>query len=217
MFRKEGGLMDSIQEFRINAEAQRICAMFHYGWISKKEIGPIERDINLFRDVQLYLSLIGYELLNPPGTEWYIVRLKKEFDNNAFDSFQRRNKALDRRHLALITIFYAKLIMPKKLGHVDQDEDIFLTIDELVFNYGEKFHNAKQNPRATIERLLRPLKKSYYIIIDKTKIYPGPALYMFHNDLLTDICEFVIQGITDNLKSIEKINEKEMVEENSND
>lgn len=202
-----------LPEFKTNPEAQRICSLFHYGWVSKKEVGNLESDIHLFRDVQLYFSLMGYELLNPPGTEWYVIRLKKEFDNNSFDFFQKRNKALDRRHLALLTIIYAKLIMPKKLGHVEEDAAIYLTIDQIVFNYGEKFRNAKQHPRTAIEQLLRPLKKYYYVMVDKDKIFPGPALYMFHNDLLTELCEFVIQGITDNLKVMAQIKEEEMIKE----
>ncbi|EHL06286.1 hypothetical protein HMPREF0322_03038 [Desulfitobacterium hafniense DP7] len=200
------------QEIKINPEAQRICSLFHYGWVNKKDVPNLESDTTLFRDVQFYFSLMGYELLNPVGTEFYVIRLKKEFDTNAFDFFQKRNKALDRRHLALLTIIYAKLIMPKKLGHMEEDAEIYLTKDQIVLSYGDKFRNAKQNPKAAIEQLLRPLKKYYYISVEKDKILPGPAMYMLHNDLLTDLCEFVIQGITDNLKEIPKVEEAELIE-----
>jgi hypothetical protein len=206
--------MDQIKEITINPEAQRICSMFHYGWISKKEIGPIERNLLLFRDVQAYLSLMGYELLNPPGTEWYIIRLKKEYDTASFDYFLKRVKGINRRHMALLTIIYAKLVLPKQLHHVDPEIELSLTIDELVYNYGAKFQHGKQNPRKTIETLLTPLKNHYYILFEKgkSKITVGPSMYMLHSDMLMDICDYVIQGLTANLNSIKKIEEEDIAD-----
>lgn len=206
--------MDQIKEFTINPEAQRICSMFHYGWISKKEIGPIERDLLLFRDVQNYLSLMGYELLNPPGTEWYIIRLKKEYDSASFDYFLKRVKGIDRRHMALLTIIYAKLVLPKQLHHVESEIELSLTIDELVYNYGAKFQQGKQNPRRSMETLLTSLKNYYYIFFEKgkSKITVGPAMYMLHSDMLMDICDYVIQGLTASLNSIKKIEEEDIVD-----
>ncbi|NLI93098.1 MAG: hypothetical protein GX434_13190 [Peptococcaceae bacterium] len=206
--------MDQIKEITINPEAQKICSMFHYGWISKKETGPIERDLKLFRDVQTYLSLMGYELLNPPGTEWYVIRLKKEYDSASFDYFLKRVKGIDRRHMALLTIIYAKLVLPKELRHVDPDNELSLTVDELVYNYGAKFQQGKQSPRKTIETLLAPLKKYHYILFEKgkSKITVGPAMYMLHSDMLMDICDYVIQGLTANLNAIQKIDEEETPE-----
>lgn len=202
--------MDQINEFTINPEAQKICSMFHYGWISKKEIGPIERDLKLFRDVQTYLSLMGYELLNPPGTEWYVIRLKKEYDSASFDYFLKRVKGIDRRHMALLTIIYTKLVLPKELRHVDQENELSLTVDELVYNYGAKFQQGKKSSRKTIETLLTPLKKHHYILLEKgkSKITVGPAMYMLYSDMLMDICDYVIQGLTASLNSIEKIEEE---------
>lgn len=189
--------------------------MFHYGWISKKEIGPIERDIQLFHDVQLYLSLMGYELFNPPGTEWYVIRLKKEFDCGSFDYFIKRVNGIDRRHMALMTIIYAKLVLPKQLGHVDSEVLLSLTVDELVYNYGAKFQHGKQSPRRVIETLLSTLKKYHYVIFEKGKsrITVGPAMYMLHGDMMMDICDYVIQGLTESLKTIEKITEEDILEE----
>ncbi len=206
--------MDQIKEFAINLEAQRICSLFHYGWISKKETGPIERNIKLFRDVQTYLSLTGYELLNPPGTDWYVIRLKKEFDTNSFDYFLKKVKGIDRRHMALLTIIYAKLVLPKELRHVESESELSLTIDELIYNYGAKFQQGKKSPQKTIESLLAPLKRHYYIFFEKgkSKITVGPAMYMLHNDMLMDICDYVIQGMTESLKSIKKIKEEDMVD-----
>lgn len=203
--------MDQIKEITINPEAQKICSMFHYGWISKKETGPIERDLKLFRDVQTYLSLMGYELLNPPGTDWYVIRLKKEYDSASFDYFLKRVKGIDRRHMALLTIIYAKLILPRELRHVEPENELSLTVDELVYNYGAKFQQGKRSPRKTIETLLAPLKKYHYILFEKgkSKITVGPAMYMLHSDMLMDICDYVIQGLTANLNSIQKIIEEE--------
>lgn len=206
--------MDQIKELTINPEAQRICSLFHYGWISKKEIGAIERDIKLFRDVQMYLSLTGYELLNPPGTDWYVIRLKKEFDTDSFDYFLKRVKGFDRRHMALLSIIYAKLVLPKELRHVEYEEELSLTIDELVYNYGGKFQQGKQSPRKTIESLLGSLKKYWYIFFEKgkSKITVGPAMYMLHSDMMNDICDYVIQGMTESLNSIKKIEEEDTLD-----
>lgn len=203
--------MDQIKEITINPEAQKICSMFHYGWISKKETGPIERDLKLFRDVQTYLSLMGYELLNPPGTDWYVIRLKKEYDSASFDYFLKRVKGIDRRHMALLTIIYVKLVLPRELRHVEPENELSLTVDELVYNYGAKFQQGKRSPRKTIETLLAPLKKYHYIFFEKgkSKITVGPAMYMLHSDMLMDICDYVIQGLTANLNSIQKIIEEE--------
>jgi hypothetical protein len=197
-------------EITINPEAQKICAKFHYGWIDRKEIGPIERDIKLFRDVQAYLSLMGYELRNPPGTDWYVIRMKKEFDSASFDTFHKRVSGIDRRHMALLTIIYAKLVMPKELNHVDQSADLNLTVDELVYTYGSKFGQGKKKPRNVIESLLATLSRYHYIIFEKGKasFSAGPAIYMLHSDMLMDICDYVIQGLTANLQSVERISEQ---------
>ncbi|MFT4147001.1 MAG: hypothetical protein QM644_21380 [Mobilitalea sp.] len=199
--------MEQINGMEINPEAQRICSMFHYGWISKKEVGSIERDLKLFRDVQSYLSLMGYELLNPPGTDWYVIRLKKEYDSSSFDYFLKRVKGIDRRHMALLTIIYTKLVLPKELNHIGPETEVSLTIDELVYNYGAKFQQGKQNPRKTIESLITSLRRYHYILFEKgkSKIIVGPAMYMLHSDMIMDICEYVIQGLTANLDSIKKI------------
>ncbi|MBS3975885.1 MAG: hypothetical protein KGZ75_04035 [Syntrophomonadaceae bacterium] len=206
--------MEPIREITINPEAQKICSMFHYGWISKKEIGPIERDIKLFRDVQIYLSLMGYELLNPPGTDWYVVRLKKEYDSASFDYFLKRVKGLDRRHMALLSIIYAKLVLPKELRHVEPENELSLTVDEIVYNYGAKFQQGKQSPRKAIETLLASLKRYNYILFEKgkSKITVGPAMYMLHSNMLMDICAYVIQGLTESLKSIKKIEEEDVTD-----
>jgi hypothetical protein len=207
--------MDQFKEFIINPEAQRICSKFHYGWASKKEIGFIERDIKLFRDVQTYLSLVGYELLNPHGTDWYVIRLKKEYDSASFDYFHKKVKGIDRRHMALITIIYAKLILPKELGHVEPEEQLSLTVDELVYNYGSKFQQGRKSQRNSIESLLSTLKRYHYILFEKgkSKIIVGPAMYMLHSNMLMDICDYVIQGLTENFSTIEKIEEEITYEE----
>ncbi|MCE5171823.1 hypothetical protein LQV63_21320 [Paenibacillus profundus] len=195
--------MDDTNQFTINPEAQRICSMFHFGWASKKEIGQIERNIKLFKDVQFYFSLVGYDIFNPPGTDWYVLRLKKEYDSAAFDYFYKRVKGIDRRHMALLTILFAKLVLPKKLGHVEPEHELSMTIDEIIYSYGAKFQQGKQNIKKTIESLLAALKKHHYILLEKgrSKITAGPAMYMLHSDMLMDICDYVIQGLTESLST----------------
>lgn len=201
--------MEKTNEFKINYEAQKICSKFHYGWVSKKEIGIIEKDINLFRDVQKYLSLMGYELINPSGTDWYVIRLKKEYDSSTFDYFLKRVKGIDRRHLALLTIIYIKLVLPKELKHVEPDVEISLTVEEIVYNYGSKFQQGKRNTKKTIESLLIPLKKYNYIFFEKckSKISVGPAMYMLHSNMLMDICKYVIQNLYASSDLTEKLDD----------
>ena len=202
--------MEQTNSSGTNHEAQRICSLFHYGWISKKEVGPIERNLELYWDVEAYLAQTGYELINPPGTEWYIIRLKKEFDTNAFDDFLKRASGINRNHMALLVILYAKLILPKELQHVDPETKLSVTVDELVYNYGPKFQQGKQNHRKTIETLLKSLKRYNYILMERGKpiITAGPSMYMLRSDLMQDICAFVIQGITDSINTVEKIQDE---------
>jgi lipid A disaccharide synthetase len=154
---------------------------------------------------------MGYELLNPPGTDWYIIRLRKEYDSASFDYFLKRVGGIDRRHMALLTIIYAELIIPKELSHVNPENELSLTVDELVYKYGVKFQQGKQSMQKSIETLLAPLKRYHYIIFEKgkAKITAGPAMYMLRGDMLMDICDYAIQGLTESLKSIEKIKDED--------
>ena len=192
--------METINEFKISPKAQQICSLLHFGWVPKKVVGNLEQNLVLYREVELYLSLMGYELINPSSCEWYIIRLKKEFDNEAFDRFYKHNRALNKNHMALITILYAKLILPKKIGHADSDADLHISFDELVFQYGEKFKRKNKNPKGIMETLLKTLLNQFFITVkDKTMYYPGPSMYMLHEELMTDTCAFIIQNITDSI------------------
>jgi len=182
-------------EKKPDPEVQRICSMFHYGWVPKKEVGILERNIALYREVEYNLSLLGYELINPPHCDWYIIRLKKEFDSSSFDQFQGRNKDFNRRHMALIFILYVKLILPKKLSHVDHDADLFITFEELNLNYGEKFQTKRLNPQKLMESLLKTLKKNYFVIQTQNRFYPGPSLFMLHSDIIMDTYESILKGL----------------------
>lgn len=196
------------EKMLVDPEIQRICSMFHFGWIPKKEVGYLERNLSLYREVEHTLSLMGYELVNPPHCEWYLIRLKKEFDKEAFDQFYKRNRDFNRRHMALITILYAKLILPKKLGHVELDADLYTTFEEINLNYGDKFQIKRLSPQKTMETLLKVLKKHYFIIENQGRYYPGPALFMLHNDLLLNINEAIITRTLESISSTGPLEEE---------
>ena len=172
--------------------------MFHYGWVPKSEIPELANNIGLYREVESALASMGYDLYNPAYGKWYIARLKKEFDHESFEKFYRRNRDLTRRHMALLLILYCKLILPKRLGHVEQDVELDIDFDELNLKFGEKFKSRRLNPEAMMKSLLKPLKKYYFveeIVRNKQRIYhPGPALYMLRDDLLMDSCEAVLNN-----------------------
>lgn len=205
-------------ENQINTEVQKICSLFHHGWIPKKDAGYFDRNTNLYREVQYAFNVMGYELINPPYCEWYMIRLKKEFDVDALEQFSKFNKGLNRRHLALIFILYTKLIFPKKAGIVEWTEELSLTMDELCLNYGPAFQSRRSNPRGTLESLMKLLIRYYFVVERGSKIYPGPAMYMLHNELMDSIQEAILLGLAEKFKSLAEENsdkeEKELEETN---
>ena len=206
-------------EVQVSSEVQKICALFHHGWIPKKDAGYFDRNTPLYREVQNALEIMGYELINPPYCDWYIIRLRKEFDLDAFDQFSKFNKGLNRKHLALIFILYTKLIFPKKAGMVEWTEDLSITIDELSLNYGAAFQNRRTNPRGAIESLVKALSKYYFIIAQGGKLRPGPSLYMLHNELMDNVQEAILLGLADkfNKLSINNLEEEEKEEDEVDD
>lgn len=93
---------------------------------------------------------------------------------------------------------------------MDPETRLSVTVDELVYNYGAKFQQGKQNNRKTMETLLKSLKRYNYILMERGRpiVTAGPSMYMLRSDLMHDICDFVIQGITDSIKTIERIPEE---------
>ncbi|WP_078382017.1 hypothetical protein [Sutcliffiella halmapala] len=184
-------------EITINPEVQRICSLFHYGWISKESVGTLEKNLTLYREVQQTFGMMGYELINFPYCEWYVIRLKKEFDDEAFDKFHRKNSDFNKRHMALITVLFIKLIVPR-LTESHRDQEVYTTLDELILNYGEKFLFRRRSPRSSIESLIKMLKKHWYVIEKGNRYYAGPAMYMLHyNEYLQNITQDMLQEMMD--------------------
>ncbi|WP_425801210.1 hypothetical protein ACHOLT_12765 [Desulfitobacterium sp. Sab5] len=193
-----------MEEITINPEVQRICSLFHYGWISKESVGILEKNLTLYREVQQTLAMMGYELINFSNCEWYVIRLKKEFDDDAFDKFHRKNSGFTKRHMALITILFIKLIVPRLTGGYG-DQEVYTTLDELTLNYGEKFRFRRMNPRHSIESLIKMLKKHWFVIEKDKRYYAGPAMFMLHyNEYLQGITQDMLQEMMDITKQITK-------------
>ena len=187
-----------------NHEVQRICSLFHYGWISKESVGILEKNLSLYREVQQTLAMMGYELINFPNCEWYVIRLKKEFDDDAFDKFHRKNNGFNRRHMALITILFIKLIVPRLTENYTVQE-IYTTLDELTLNYGEKFRSRRNSPRNAIESLAKMLKRHWFIIEKDNRYFAGPAMFMLHyNEYLQGITQDMLQEMMDMSQRIAK-------------
>ncbi|MTV50540.1 hypothetical protein GJ688_16465 [Heliobacillus mobilis] len=99
--------------------------------------------------------------------------------------------------MALLTILYAKLILPKKEGHVEAEKDLFVTVEELGLNYGEKFLERRQrNAMVVMKSLLKTLKKFFYVTLTNDIVRPGPALYTLHGDLVSSVYQSVLVGMT---------------------
>lgn len=193
----------------LNPDIQKICAMFHRGWVNKDEIGVLEQNLEAYKEIEHYLNHMGYELINPPNCPWYITRLKKEFDVDGLENFRKRY-GFEKRHLALIIILYCKLIMPKRLNHVEPDVPLSVTLEELVYNYGDKFKTRKTNPTNRIESTLSALVRYYFLAKEKGKYYPGPAMYMLHNGLMFDISKAIISQLAESFRLLDtdlKLNE----------
>ncbi|RED51781.1 hypothetical protein [Cohnella phaseoli] len=181
----------------VNPEVQRICALFHYGWISKESVGTLEKNLTLYREVQQTLAMMGYELINFPNCEWYVIRLKKQFDDDAFEKFQRKNNGFNKRHMALITILFIKLIMPRLTGNYGNQE-VYTTLDELTLNYGDKFRFRRMSPRHSIESLIKMLKKHWFVIEVDYRYYAGPAMFMLHyHEYLQGVTQDMLQEMMD--------------------
>ncbi len=187
-----------------NPEVQRICSLFHYGWVSKESVGILEKNLTLYREVQQALGTMGYELINFPNCEWYVIRLKKEFDDDAFDKFHRKNSGFNQRHMALITILFIKLMVPRLIGNYG-DQEIYTTLDELTLNYGEKFRFRRWSPRNSIESLIKMLKKHWFVIEKGKRYYAGPAMFMLHyNDYLQNITQDMLQEMMELTQQVAK-------------
>jgi len=165
------------------------------GWVEKNEIPLLAEDKYVYLKVEEQLEKLGLELINRNECQWYIVRIKNEFDS--FAQFQKRNQSLKSSHLALLLILYAKLLLPIRAGHVNYETELSVTFQELYQNYGDKFkpNRRKIATEQTLISLLQMLLKHGFIYKPrgKDKYIAGPAMYMLHEDLLSDVAEASLQ------------------------
>lgn len=208
---------------QLSPEVQRICSMFHFGWVSRKDLN-LEKDFGLFSAVRQALGVMGYDLLTTP--EWYVIRLRKEFDNDTFDQFHKRYRDINRSHLAMINILYVKLILPTKMKAISDDAPgtrPYITHEEILYNYGAKFQNRKANPEKRISEILKVLMKYGFVIQPHAgllKYEAGPALYMLREELMDKTYETVMRGFVQEMQESMQESEEEkgiLEEEQAND
>ncbi|MBP2642028.1 MAG: hypothetical protein H6Q66_2979 [Firmicutes bacterium] len=200
---------------QLSPEVQRICSMFHFGWVSRKNL-DLEKDFGLFVAVRQALGVMGYELLTTP--DWYVIRLRKEFDNDTFDQFHKRYRDINRGHLAMINILYVKLILPTKMKMISDDVTgtrPYITHEEILYNYGVKFQNRKTNPGKRISDIVKVLMKYGFVVQSHAgllKYEAGPALYMLREELMEKTYETVMRGFVEEMEdSIQESDEEEAI------
>ena len=178
-------------------EVQIICSRLYFGWVEKDEIPKLASEPALYRAVQDQLFKFGLELVDCKESKWYVVRLLKE--NDSFAEFHRYHENFQSRHLALLLILYSKLLLPRRAGQVEQNTELSVTFQELYQTYGYKFkpRRRKTTAEVTMKSLLTVLIRTGFIIkpYGKNLYLAGPAMYMLHDELLTDIAEASLQTL----------------------
>ena len=205
---------------QLSSEVQRVCSMFHFGWVAKKDLN-LENDYGLYVGVRQALNVMGYDLYTTPGENgWYVIRLRKEFDSDTFDQFHKRYRDVNRGHLAMINILYVKLILPTKMKSVDSEGtgvQPYITHEEILYNYGAKFQNRKTNPAKRILDILKVLIKYGFVVQPNAgvlKYEAGPALYMLREELMDKTYETVMRGFVEEMQdSIRETGDEEEAQE----
>jgi hypothetical protein len=176
-------------------EVQSICIRLFHGWAEKAELPLMASDPAIYQAVQERLAWLGLELVDRSDCPWYVIRLIREHDS--FSQYRRRNRHLQGRHYAMLLILYSKLLLPKRAGLVGPSTDLSISLLEIYENYGHKFIPTRKKvvTAASIKKLLQNLVSSGFIVKKRNaEIYEaGPAMYMLHDELLTDIAESSLQ------------------------
>ena len=181
----------------IDSEVQRVCSRFHFGWVAKRDLPELEHDITLYRKVQSALAQFGYELVNQPFAEWYVVRLRSELDTEMLDTFYS-GRAFTRKSMALILLFYTKLVLPKLSKYVPGDQPLNMTLDELALNYGDRFRErGKSDIRKILKKYIAPLVRYSFVVESCGRYSAGPNLWLLRRDMLEAIVQTLITGISD--------------------
>lgn len=176
-------------------EVQTICTRLFHGWAEKAELPQMASDPVVYQAVQERLAWLGLELVDRSDCPWYVIRMMQEHDS--FSQHRRRNRHLQGRHYAMLLILYSKLLLPKRAGLVGPSTNLSISFLEIYENYGQKFVPARKKvvTESSIKKLLQNLVSSGFIMKKRNAdIYEaGPAMYMLHDELLTDIAESSLQ------------------------
>lgn len=160
----------------------------------KKEVEELFSDEAIRSEVENSLSTIGLELATHIYTQYVSIRVKKEYEAIAFDNLDTSlptNIPLSRGSIALLTIFWAKLILPKRKMQIERLEkndlsqssffnekksipqDIGIELDEKSIRTD---FEEKLGGKGMFSQYLNQLKNVGFIISRSEKIIEGPLL-----------------------------------------
>ena len=181
----------------IDGRARQICALLiAKRFVHKSHLREMLLDEELRREIEESLKTIGLELVTHIFTDYVAVRVSKDMEttvfNNGKDGFNATNEILSRGALALLTILWSKIVLPKRQLQLerrspedDNQNSLLFTrkpipksehmveIDEkaLRADFGEKLGG-----KLVFGRYLNELLRARFIVRRGDKLYEGPLL-----------------------------------------
>lgn len=165
-------------------------------FIPKKYLREMFLDEELRAEVESNLNAVGLELATHIYTDYVAVKVLKEMEEAVFSDdksgYVASNNGLSNGALALLTIIWAKIILPKRQIQIErktsdnkgqdslwfQREPIptgteIISLDEkaLFADFGEKLGG-----KSAFGRFLSELARADFIVKRDGKIYEGPLL-----------------------------------------
>ncbi len=165
-------------------------------YIHRKELRDMFLDEDLMAEVERNLATVGLELATHIYAEYVSVKVVREMEPHVFSDgkggYRASNTGLSRGALALLTIIWAKIILPKRQMQIErrtpedngQDslwqqrkpipvEENMVTLDDkaLLADFAAKFGG-----KTLFYRYLAELARAEFIVRREGKIYEGPLL-----------------------------------------
>ncbi len=196
-------------------------------YIHRSKLRDMFLDEDLFREVEQRLSSAGLELATNVYSEFVTVRVAKDMENTIFSDekggYRASNTGLSRGALALLTIIWAKIVMPKRQMQIERrdteeaaqeglwqrrkpipkaDDLVALEEKALLADFAEKLGG-----KTLFYRYLAELARADFIIRRGGRIYEGPLL-----DVAVDygvLAPRIIEGALSEILSKDEQEEKQ--------
>ncbi len=160
-------------------------------YIHRKQLRDMFLDEELMAEVERNLATVGLELATHIYAEYVSVKVVNVFSDDK-GGYRASNTGLSRGALALLTIIWAKIILPKRQMQIErrtpedngQDslwqqrrpipvEENMVTLDDkaLLADFAAKFGG-----KTLFYRYLAELARAEFIVRREGKIYEGPLL-----------------------------------------